>query len=139
MNRVIRPAIYVRSAIHGNGKIHYQIGGAMGFASRMGWVIANDNIYSDIGSGFDFLNRPGLSRLLDRVKFYDVVIMSDLSRIGRDSERTSFVVSTLLDNGKRICYYLTNEEEKADAGAEDIMRRLRRYSSDIEREERSYL
>lgn len=140
----VRAAIYARKSndddhkCPDNKSVWRQIERGKEFAARHGWPVSEDNIYVDDGiTGVEFNKRDGLSALRRNVGNYDVIIMSELSRLGRDADRTSYEVVSLLEKGKRIFYYLTGEEEKADTAIAKMMLRLRGFAAEIEREKMS--
>ncbi len=63
---------------------------ALEFAKAHGWTVGDEHVYIDDGiSGAEFRNRPGLLRLLNRVRSFDVIVMSELSRLGREMAYTA--------------------------------------------------
>jgi DNA invertase Pin-like site-specific DNA recombinase len=80
-----------------------QIAGARLYASGQGWVVDEGHIYTDDGvSGALFgknkrgkENRPGLARLLNALSPrppFQVLIMSEESRLGRESIETAWTL-----------------------------------------------
>ena len=141
---LIRAAIYARKSDDDNDKvadnksISRQVERAKEFIQKNGWVWDESRIYVDDGiPGADFVNRSGLIRLRSQTDTFDVVIMSELSRLGRDGDRTAYEVVCLIEEEKRIFYYLTGEEEKAGTPTERLMLRLKTYVAEMEREKLS--
>jgi DNA invertase Pin-like site-specific DNA recombinase len=93
-------------------------------------------IFSEPG-GAEFHNRPGLKRLLNDLKQFDVVIMSEVSRLGRDMLRNAVVIDEIVAKGRRLFYYLSNEEQKADTPEQRVMVTLKSYAAEVEREKAS--
>jgi len=91
-------AIYARKSTDQTGvdesakSVTRQIEHATAFATAKGWVVDPRHIYvDDAVSGAEWKNRPSFKRLcaaLDPKAPFDVVIVSELSRIGRDTVRT---------------------------------------------------
>ncbi|MCW9038351.1 recombinase family protein, partial [Altibacter sp.] len=144
IKKILSAAIYARKSndddykCSDNKSITRQIEHGKSYATKKGWTVSDENIFTDDGiSGAEFKNRPGLIGLRKRISEYDVIIMSELSRLGRDGDRTSFEVIDFIENGKRIFYYLTDEEEKANDATSKIMLRLKSFAAEIEREKAS--
>jgi len=83
-----------------------QIEHARAYATRKGWTVADEHIYVDDGiSGAEFKKRPGLLRLLnafDPTPPFQVLIMSEESRLGREQIETAYVLKTIMDAGAKI-------------------------------------
>jgi site-specific DNA recombinase len=86
-----------------------QIKGARAYAAKKGWSVADGHVYSDDDiSGAEFKNRPGLLRLLNALSPrppFQVLIMSEESRLGRESIETSYVLKQIIDAGERVFFY----------------------------------
>jgi len=92
-----------------------QIEHARADATRNRWQIADDHIYADDGiSGAEFDTRPGLVRLLNALKLkprpFDWLILSEESRLGRESFETGYILKQILSSGVRIWCYLEHKE-----------------------------
>jgi DNA invertase Pin-like site-specific DNA recombinase len=115
----MRAAIYARKSTDDdrseeNRSVTRQIERARQFAEARGWSVAEDWIFVDDGiSGAEFNNRPGLNRLLNQLKNFDVLVMAEASRLGRDMLRNAALINDILGRGVRLFYYLTGEEETA--------------------------
>ena len=91
-------AIYARKSTDQNGmanedkSVTRQIEHARAYAVGKGWAVADEHIYSDDGiSGAEFAKRPGCLRLMNALKPrppFDVLIMSEESRLGREQIET---------------------------------------------------
>ncbi|MEW8462110.1 MAG: recombinase family protein, partial [Candidatus Thiodiazotropha endolucinida] len=139
----MKVAIYARKSTdddrnEDNKSVKRQVRSAKAYAKKMQWVVDDDHIYIDDGiSGAEYQNRPGFTRLLTNLKEFDVLLMSESSRLGRDMLRNAYHVGEIIDSGVRIFYYLTEEEEKADTPEQKIMITLKSYASEVEREKAS--
>src|SRR5436190_15467206 len=73
-----------------------QIDHARQYAAGKGWTIADSHIYVDDGvSGAEFANRPGFVRLMAGLKPrapFQVLVMSEESRLGREAIETAFAL-----------------------------------------------
>src|SRR5947209_5991557 len=80
-----------------------QVEHAMAYAASNGWTIDERFIFSDDGiSGAEFANRPGFLRLLNAVKPkapFQVLIISELSRLGREQLETGYALKQLAQAG----------------------------------------
>src|SRR5689334_13059674 len=123
----LRAAIYARKSTDDNDRdavnksVTRQIDHAKDYAARNGWTVDPDLIFTDDGiSGAEYVNRPGLARLMTSLRHFDVLVMSESSRLGRDMTRNAAFVVNIIESGKRILYYLTGEEERADTPEQKI-------------------
>ena len=94
------------------------------FAQRHGWSVVET--YRDVGvSGAEFVDRPELARLLADVRRqprpWDVLIVRDLDRIGRDGPRTMLAVEGVLEHGAKLWQYSTGAEQRSDPVARTMM------------------
>jgi DNA invertase Pin-like site-specific DNA recombinase len=93
-----------------------QIAHAREYATRNGWVVDDAYVFADDGiSGAEFTARPGYQQLLARLKPrppFDVLIMSESSRLGREAWETGFALKLkqILVAGVRVFFYLKNRE-----------------------------
>ena len=82
-----------------------QIEHAKAYAARKGWTVAAEHVYVDDGiSGAEFDARPGFLRLMNALKPrapFQVLIMSELSRLGREQLETGYAVKQLSQAGVR--------------------------------------
>src|SRR5438128_1870637 len=104
-------AIYSRKSTEQNGiadetrSVTRQVEHAKAYAMKKGWTVAaEDCIYVDDGiSGAEFANRPALMRLLAAVaatpRPFDVLVMSEESRLGREMVETMGVLKRIVMAG----------------------------------------
>src|SRR5215207_7070297 len=97
-------AIYARKSTDQNvadeaKSVTRQIERARAYATRKGWTVADDHVYADDGiSGAEFLKRPGFLRLMNCLKpraLFQVLIMSEESRLGREQIETAYALKQL--------------------------------------------
>jgi DNA invertase Pin-like site-specific DNA recombinase len=76
------------------------------YAARKGWTVAEDHIFIDEAvRGAEWQHRRGFNRLvtaLDPHPSFQVLIVSELSRIGRDTVRTPYFVQQIEEAGVAI-------------------------------------
>ena len=115
-----------------------QIEHARAYALAHGWVVRDEYIFVDDGiSGAEFQKRPGLTRLLNTLRPrppFQVLIMSEESRLGREQIQTAYVIKQILDVGVRIFYYLDDRERTLDSATEKVLLSLAGFASEMERE-----
>ena len=140
-----RAAIYARKSTDdsdrnpANKSVTRQVEHARDYAKKKGWDVLNEHVYVDDNvSGAEFENRPGFAKLMANLPKrqkppFDVLVMSESSRLGRDIARNSVFVLNIIESGVRIFYYLTDEEEKADTPEQKLMLSLKGYASEVER------
>ena len=137
-------AIYARKSTDQNGvgdehkSVTRQVEHATAYASDRGWTVSRDHIYIDHGiSGAEFANRPGFLRLMNALKPkppFQVLIMSEESRLGRESISTQYALKQLVQAGVLIFFYLEDRERTLDGPMDKIMLSLTTGFDELERE-----
>ncbi|HET9963088.1 MAG TPA: recombinase family protein [Nitrospiraceae bacterium] len=140
-------AIYARKSTEQIGindeekSVSRQIEHAKAYATKKGWTVAEEHIYSDDGvSGAEFLKRRGFLRLMNALKprpAFQVLIMSEESRLGREAIQSSYAFKQIIDSGVRVFFYLTDQERKLDNALDKVMLSLTNFSAEMEREKAS--
>lgn len=140
-------AIYARKSTDQIGviaeekSIARQVEHARIYAVKKGWIVAEEHIYSDDGiSGAEFVKRPGFLRLMNALKPkppFQILIMSEESRLGREAIETSYTFKQVIDSGVRIFFYLTDQERKLDNAMDKVMLSLTNFAAEMEREKAS--
>ena len=137
-------AIYARKSTEQTGvadhekSVTRQIDHATDYATSKGWTVAQEHIYSDDGiSGAEFANRPGFLRLMNVLTPtppFQVLIMSEESRLGREAIETAYTLKQLVTAGVRVFFYLEDRERTLDSPTDKIMLSLTAYADELERE-----
>jgi DNA invertase Pin-like site-specific DNA recombinase len=94
----------------------------------------------DAISGAEFQNRPGYMRLLNALKPrapFEVLIVSELSRLGREQLETGCACKQLSKAGVRIFSYLENREIALDDAKDVFLLWSMNFAAEIEREKAS--
>ncbi len=90
-----------------------QITRATEYATARGWSVDPRHVYVDEAvSGGEWQSRPGFNALLAALRPkppFGVLIVSELSRIGRDSVRVPYAVQQIEDAGVEIHGYLSGQ------------------------------
>jgi site-specific DNA recombinase len=115
-----------------------QIAHAREYANRHGWTVDESYIFVDDGiSGAEFTRRPGFMRLLNALKPrppFQVLVMSEESRLGREQIEVSYALKQLVQAGVRVFCYLDERERKLDSPIEKAMLALQTMADEMERE-----
>src|SRR5262245_43189887 len=105
-------ALYARKSTEQNGvadeakSVTRQIEHAKAFAAKKGWMVADEHVYVDDGiSGAEFARRPGFLRLMNALKPrppFQVLVMSEESRVGREAIEVAYALKQLTQSGVRV-------------------------------------
>src|SRR5688500_18381 len=124
----LRAAIYARRSQDEternveNRSVTRQVDRAKTFALSKGWTVSDEQVYVDDGiSGAEFKRRPGLLRMLNHLKQFDVVVMSELSRLGREQTQTAQLLAEIYGKGRKVFFYLTDEELRFKTAVDKFM------------------
>jgi DNA invertase Pin-like site-specific DNA recombinase len=119
----MRAAIYARYSSENQRpeSIEDQASSCKKLAAQMGYVIADEHIYTDEAASGARKDRVGLATLLATSEggYFDVVLVDDLSRLARDNYLMLSVLAELRFNGVRVVSVadgLDTEEEEATLG-----------------------
>jgi site-specific DNA recombinase len=137
-------AIYARKSTDQTGvaddqkSVARQVERATAYAAAKGWRTDDACVFVDDGiSGAEFANRPGFLRLMNALKPrppFHVLIMSEESRLGRESIETAYALKQLVQAGVRVFFYLEDRERTLDSPIEKIMMQLTGFADELERE-----
>jgi len=115
-----------------------QVDHARAYAIRKGWHVPDDHIYIDDRiSGAEFANRPGFLRLMNALKPrppFQVLVMSEESRLGREAIETAYALKQLVTSGVRVFFYLENRERTLHSPTDKIMLSLTTFADELERD-----
>ena len=138
-----KAAIYARKSTEDdrcedNKSVTRQVERARACCEARGWTVADEHVFVDDGiSGAEFKNRPGLLRMLNRLSEFDVIVMSEQSRLGREQSQTSGVLADIYDSGVRVFLYLTREELRFELAVDKFMVNAVSFAAELEREKAS--
>lgn len=140
-------AIYARKSTEQHGiadegkSVTRQVEHARAYATAKGWTVVDEYVYVDDAiSGAEFQNRPGYMRLLNALKPrapFEVLIVSELSRLGREQLETGYACKQLSKAGVRIFSYLENREIALDDAKDVFLLSAMNFAAEIEREKAS--
>jgi site-specific DNA recombinase len=121
--------------------VERQLAHARAYAASKGWSVADGHVYADDGiSGAEFGDRrPGLARLLNALKPkpkppFQVLIMSEESRLGRESIEVAHALKTFAQAGVRVFLYLEDRERTLDSPTEKLLMNVAAFADELERE-----
>jgi site-specific DNA recombinase len=136
-------AIYARKSTDQNvsddeKSVTRQLERARAYAERKGWIVADEHIYADDGiSGAEFVKRPGFLRLMNALEprpAFQVLIMSEESRLGREQIETAYALKKITDAGIRLFFYLEDRERTLNGALDKVMLSLTNFAAEMERE-----
>lgn len=136
-------AIYARKSTEQIGvsedqkSVTRQIEHASAYAKKKGWRVAEEHVYSDDGiSGAEFEKRPGFIRLMNALKPkppFQVLIMSEESRLGREQYQTSMALLQICDAGVQVWLYLNDQQRRLDTPTDKLMLSIHTFGGEFER------
>src|SRR5215472_573400 len=136
-------AIYARKSTDQNiadeeKSVTRQVERARAYADRKGWTVDDAQVYVDDGiSGAEFVKRQGLLRLMNALKPqapFQVLIMMEESRLGREQIETAYTLKQLVTAGVRVFFYLEDRERTLDSPTEKVLLSLTTFADELERE-----
>jgi site-specific DNA recombinase len=144
VDRPMIAAIYARKSTDQSGvadeqkSIARQTDHARQYATRKGWTVDDAAVFADDGiSGAEFANRPGFLRLMNSLKprpAFQVLVMSEESRLGREAIETAYALKQLVQAGVRVFFYMEDRERTLDSPTDKIMMSLTAFADELERE-----
>lgn len=139
-------AIYARKSNEQNDRdeadksVPHQEQCAREYIARKGWTVAEDHVYTkDDGiSGEEFARRHDLMRLLSAIDQkprppFQVLVMADDSRLGREQIETAYILKQIIDADVRVFHYLTDKERTLDDPLDKIMLALVTFADEFKR------
>jgi DNA invertase Pin-like site-specific DNA recombinase len=127
-------AIYARKSTEQTGvadelkSVGRQIEGARAYATKNGWTVDDRFTFVDDGiSGAEFESRPGFVRLMASLGSkkqrppFQVLIMSEESRLGREMTQTMGALGEIVRSGVRVFYYMDDKEATLNSPIEKAM------------------
>ncbi len=109
------------------------------YIAAKGWTVAEDHIYKDDGiEGDEFAKRPDLVRLLRTVDQkprppFQVLVMMDDSRLGRETIETAYVLKQIIEADVRVFHYLTDTERTLDGPTDKVMLAVTAFADELKR------
>ena len=126
----MRVAIYARKSTdqhhvsEAQKSVTRQVDQARQYAAQKGWTVAEEHVYIDDGiSGAEFATRPGFVRLMTSLNprpDFQVLVMSEESRLGRAAIETAYALKQIVTSGVRVFFYLEDRERTRCVGRDDL-------------------
>ncbi len=118
-----------------------QVQRAREYAEQRGWRFDEKSVFTDDAvSGAEFRKRPGLTTLLAALQpkpKFQVLIISEPSRLGREQIETAWVLKQIIDEGVRVFSYLDDKEITIGSALEKFVTSVQHFSAESEREQGS--
>ena len=140
----MRVAIYARKSTDqshvsdAQKSVSRQVDQARRYAAHKGWTVAEEHVYVDDGiSGAEFATRPGFLRLMNALKprpDFQVLVMSEESRLGREAIETAYALKQIITSGVRVFFYLEDRERTLETPTDKILLSLTTFADELERE-----
>src|SRR5262245_9357354 len=137
-------AIYARKSTDQHGvadeqkSVVRQIAHARAYASAKGWLVLDEHVYVDDGiSGAEFTNRPAFLRLMNALKPrppFTALVMSEVSRLGREQIETAYALKQLSVAGVRCFSHLEDRELLMESATDKFLLGAVTFAADLERE-----
>jgi DNA invertase Pin-like site-specific DNA recombinase len=137
-------AIYARKSTDQPGvaddqkSVARQVEHARQYAARKGWTVPDEHVYVDDGiSGAEFAARPGFLRLMNALRphpAFQVLVMSEESRLGREAIETAYALKQIVMARVRVFFYLEDRERTLDGATDKITLSLATFADELERE-----
>jgi site-specific DNA recombinase len=142
-------AIYARKSTDQKGiadeskSVPQQIANARAYAAKMGWLVNDAHVYQDDKiSGAEFEKRPGFMRMMTALKPkapFQVLIVRDGARRGRESSQTAYAIKQLAEAGVEIFDYLLGQSLTPKNAIDKIMSNVQGFADENHRERSSQL
>ena len=140
----MQAAVYARKSTDQGGvaedqkSVTRQIETAKAYAARKGWTVDDRYVFFDDGiSGAEFSKRPDFLRLMNALKPkppFQVLIMSEESRLGREQLEVGYALKQIMQAGVRVFFYMEDRERTLDSPTDKIMLSLAAFADELERE-----
>lgn len=115
-----------------------QVEHARAFAVARGWTIDEAHVYVDDGiSGAEFDRRPAFLRLMNALKPrapFQVLVMSEESRLGREAIETGYALKQLLSANVHVWFYLDARERTLDSPTDKLLMSVAAFADEVERD-----
>ncbi len=140
---LLTAAIYARKSTEQTGvadeakSVTRQIEHARAYATTKGWTVGEEYMYIDDGiSGAEFAKRSGLMALIAALRPrppFQVLVMSEEARLGREQIETPYILKQLITAGVRVFYYLEDRERTLDSPTEKLLLSVSAFADEMER------
>src|SRR5213594_1475379 len=143
-SRSVIAAVYARKSNDQLGltdeqkSVTRQVEHARAYAVRKGWTVLDECLFvDDAVSGAEFATRPGFVRLMSALKPYppfQVLVMAEESRLGREQIEVAYALKQLAQAGVRVWLYLEDRERTLDSPTDKLLMSVTAFADELERE-----
>ncbi len=134
---------YLRKSTKQDGRaqeersVEFQRDRARAFAAKKGWLLDDALVFCDDGiSGAEFARRPGLVGLLNALKprpSFQVLIIYDETRLGREMVEVGFVLKTIISAGVEVWFSKDERQRTLSTPSEKMMQVLDSFAAEMHR------
>src|SRR5262245_47893985 len=122
--------------------VERQVQRAREFAARKGWEFSEQHVYVDDAiSGAEWVDRPEYNRMKSDIDVtrppFQILIVADLSRIGRDATRTPHEINVIEQNDIEIWSYLDDRRISVEDESGEIEVSFKSIASSFQRRQAS--
>jgi site-specific DNA recombinase len=115
-----------------------QVEHARAYAVRKGWTVLEECVFvDDAVSGAEFATRPGFVRLMRALKPYppfQILVMAEESRLGREQIEVAYALKQLAQAGVRVWLYLEDRERTLGSPTDKLLMSVTAFADELERE-----
>jgi DNA invertase Pin-like site-specific DNA recombinase len=115
-----------------------QVEHARVYAERKGWTVTDEFVFMDDAvSGAEFATRPGFVGLMATLKprpRFQVLVMAEESRLGREQIEVAYALKQLAQAGVRVWLYLEDRERTLDSPTDKLLMSVTAFADELERE-----
>ncbi len=139
----MKAAIYARKSTDDNDRdednksVTRQVQHAKAYAESKGWSVDPEHIFVDDNQSGAVFNRPALVRMLSDLREFDVIVMSELSRLGREQSATGSALADIVSKDVKVFFYLTDEELRYETAVDKFLVQAVAFAAELEREKAS--
>jgi DNA invertase Pin-like site-specific DNA recombinase len=110
--------------------------------ARAGRSLRSTSTRTTGSPGAEFIKRPAFLRLMNSLKPrppFNVLIMSEETRLGREAIETAYALKQIVTAGVRVFFYLENRERTLDSPTDKIMLSLATFADEMHRVQNSQM
>jgi DNA invertase Pin-like site-specific DNA recombinase len=113
-----------------------QVEHARAYPVRKGWTVPDECVFvDDAVSGAEFATRPGFVRLMRALKPYppfQILVMAEESRLGREQIEVAYALKQLTQAGVRVWLYLEDRERTLDSPTDKLLMSVTAFADELD-------
>lgn len=129
-----RCAIYARKSSDNEAGVQRQVDLARDFAAAKNWTVDPAHVYQDNDISGSVFDRPGLNALMaamiTKPRPFDVLVLMDASRLGRDMAETLALELKIVATGVRVFFYQDGTELLLDTPTQKLVASVTNFASE---------